>query len=241
VKWIKVLALWAAAPALASAASHNVSFSGSIDFLQETICNYDSDSGYTICGDTVWPRTSSDGFQGSTIRLGDTFSGSFRLDDSTPEYWENTDGTGGIRRDYPYLLSGLTAQAGEVVLPAAGRASNGQMATVTDGYFGSDFVEYTAWFLPVFQGTLILRDASGQVIGDAGPWQTFDLSKYSQATFFVSYWDLDLNRGAFAQGTLSTLEAVAAPVPEPATWALFGLGLAGLVACTRRARDRRVG
>jgi hypothetical protein len=144
--------------------------------------------------------------------------------------------------DKPVLAFGLyVIDANEVNNDPAAVTVNGQTLTQqqidarpfdsVDGIFRIVALRSSGQFELLFDGgTFPARDSSAMFVGlidTANPFVDIRLINGTSG--------LDTQ---FQDGFGYDLLYAAAPVPEPATWLMLGLGLAGLVACRRRGADR---
>lgn len=183
---------------------------------------------------------------GTTIKAGYTFSGSFTIDLATPGYDNHPDSPS---RGYFAQYRGSFGNVADMTVAETGYRFDSRPAS----YYGSGFEvgnspEGDSFFYE--SGNLIysgahyrseyvmfnLSDPSGQMLDSVGAPRQLSIPEDGSATmrYYLSlseagkYWTASAN--------LTSLRLHTSPVPEPSTWAMLGLGLAAVGAAARRRR-----
>jgi hypothetical protein len=179
---------------------------------------------------------------GPVISLGNTWTGSFSFDtDLVAEGWQPSQPEHGTYHMYQGFMTSTIndASTGLAFSTSPDLTWLGLMSVHDSTSGGSDFVAIDTHAYDsnsdFVSGRFWFHDLYGDALSNGSPPASLSLADFQFATAEFSF--LSTHNGDFmtASADITSLTLVTAPVPEPSTYAMLGMGLAAL-AMTKRFR-----
>jgi len=185
----------------------------------------------------------SSSVSGSTVSVGDVISGHFSYDTATALF---SNQGGSVMYSAPAALNTLGASIGgnSIGLSNANYSStNVQIANNAAALGGADSFGIASLSANAYASEMMavsFFDKSGLALNAATMPGQLDFASFNRSTFYYTYSSNATHAMMGANGALTsvTVMEVAAPVPEPETYAMLLAGLAGLAAIGWKGRRR---